>query len=116
MSAALQVIHSQIQNIHQFETRESILSLHDEAVARAKNYRRSEKELLQILLQVEQRKLYHQFGLTSLFSYCVDLLHFPGIRHMILSRSFVQEFKFRIYWKLFIKIKPRSQRLGKFVP
>lgn len=55
-------------------SKDFILSLHDQAMGKARNYRRCEVELLKTLIEVEKHQIYYQFDLTSLFSYCVDLL------------------------------------------
>lgn len=50
------------------------LNLHEKALTCAKNYKRCELELLNILTQIDQDKTYLAFGVSSLFRYCVELL------------------------------------------
>src|SRR4051812_12376221 len=49
-------------------------TLHEEALKRAKNYRRSESELLEILIQIDEKKVYETLGYSSLHTYCVQAL------------------------------------------
>jgi hypothetical protein len=46
-------------------------SIHDNALAVAQNYKRSESELLEALIKVLEHKVYFHLGYTSLFDYSV---------------------------------------------
>jgi hypothetical protein len=62
-------------------------SIHDNALAVAQNYKRSESELLEALIKVLEHKVYFHLGYTSLFDYSVKELklsegtayHFIGV-------------------------------------
>lgn len=54
--------------------RNTFFEIHNRAMAAAANYKRSEIELLEILLQVEESQIYFQMEITSLFRYCVEML------------------------------------------
>jgi hypothetical protein len=53
--------------------------LHEKALILVKNYKRSEKELLDVLCEIDRAKGYLKFGVSSLYQYCV--------RHLGLSES-----------------------------
>ncbi len=50
------------------------LNLHEKALTCAKNYKRCELELLNILGLIDQDNTYLAFGVSSLFRYCVEIL------------------------------------------
>ena len=51
---------------------------HNRAVRGVRNLRSAQSEVLMALIEVEERKVYHQFEVTSLYSYCVDILGLPA--------------------------------------
>jgi hypothetical protein len=54
---------------------ETIKLIDEKAQAKAKQFRTSEGELLEVLHVVDEKKVFHAFGYPSLFQYCVDRLH-----------------------------------------
>ncbi len=48
--------------------------LHQRALVVASDFRKSEIELIEILQQIEERKIHFALGFSSLFQYCVDAL------------------------------------------
>ena len=48
--------------------------LHLQAVELSKNYQSCEAKLLDVLIKIDQNKIYLSLGLPSLFQYCVDAL------------------------------------------
>ena len=55
-------------------------TLHDRALDVAADYRRCEADLFQIVWMIEDKKVYFDFGITSLFQYITDLLRLS--RHL----------------------------------
>ena len=49
-------------------------TLHDRALDVAADYRRCEADLFQIVWMIEDKKVYFDFGITSLFQYITDML------------------------------------------
>jgi len=58
----------------------SCLHLHTQAVELSKNIRAQEAELLKILRQMDEQRLYLEFGYRSLFEYTVESLQFSEHR------------------------------------
>jgi hypothetical protein len=48
--------------------------LHQEALVRARNYRKSESGLLEILVEIESSRAFEKLGYSSLFVYCTMAL------------------------------------------
>src|SRR5688572_12144300 len=64
---------------HKFITPEIALPehlklVHEKALALSNNYKQTEAELLDIIIQVREHKIYRYFACTSVFSYCVQIL------------------------------------------
>ena len=47
----------------------NIKSLHEKALETARNYIRLEKELLEIIIEIEKKKAYRRLGYSSLYTY-----------------------------------------------
>ena len=54
--------------------KEKIKAIHQKALSLAKSLRKIENELLEVLTQVEDNKVYQALGYSSLFRYCTDEL------------------------------------------
>jgi 5-methylcytosine-specific restriction endonuclease McrA len=52
-----------------------IQAIHEKAVQCAKNYRKSESELLEILIEVDTKRVFEKLGYPSLFVYCTTALN-----------------------------------------
>jgi hypothetical protein len=50
------------------------LELHTRALEVSTRYKRAEAELLEVLDQVDRKRVFLQFGASSLYSYCVEIL------------------------------------------
>lgn len=48
--------------------------IHEEAFRRAENYRGARGPLIEILVQVEAKRVFERYGYASLFKYCLDFL------------------------------------------
>jgi hypothetical protein len=57
--------------------RPSWKTLHERAVSCADRLKDSYKDMLKALIEIEDRQIYFQLEVTSLYSYCVDLLGLP---------------------------------------
>lgn len=56
------------------QRREFVMRLHDEAIAKSKVYQKAEGDLLEVLMRVEENKIYYDFELTSLHQYAMTCL------------------------------------------
>lgn len=68
-----------IQNSIGFEAKPPKLNekekiLHEKALLKAKKFKQSHAELLEIVMEVNQARLYEKFSLTSTFAYCMKIL------------------------------------------
>ena len=52
----------------------TIQTLHEKAKETAKHYFRLEKELLELIIQIDKRKVFYRFGYKSLFTYMTEFL------------------------------------------
>ncbi|RYZ95261.1 MAG: hypothetical protein EOP11_25180, partial [Proteobacteria bacterium] len=50
-------------------------SLHERALDSALRYKASHRELLAVIMEVDEARLYHAFNLTSTYAYCRELLN-----------------------------------------
>lgn len=57
--------------------RPSWKTLHERAVSCADRLKDSYKDMLKALIEIEDRQIYFQLEVTSLYSYCVDILGLP---------------------------------------
>ena len=53
---------------------QSAITLHEEAKRRAKDYRRSEGRLIEILTEIDQNKAFKSLGYASMHIYCTMAL------------------------------------------
>src|SRR5687767_2181628 len=53
---------------------EHLKLVHEKALTLSYNYKQTEAELLDIIIQVREHKIYRYFACTSVFSYCVQIL------------------------------------------
>jgi hypothetical protein len=60
-----------------FKVRSEWSECHNRAVICVRNLRSAQSELLIALIEVEERKVYYQLEVTSLYLYCVDVLGLP---------------------------------------
>jgi len=51
-----------------------IQKIHDRAIQASKNYKRAEAELLAVLQEVDNHKVFRELGFSSLFEYCLRAL------------------------------------------
>ncbi len=54
-------------------TKRPFQGLHDEVMAVSKDLKRHYLNLFELLLEVEERQIYQQFEIVSLYIYCVEL-------------------------------------------
>ena len=53
----------------------TIQALHEKAKQTAKHYLRLEKELLELIIQIDKKKAFYRFGYSSLFTYVTESLN-----------------------------------------
>ena len=48
----------------------TIRSIHEKAIQFAKDFKKAETDLISILQEVKQKRVYLSFGFTNMFDYC----------------------------------------------